>query len=246
MQNPLVTIYSSLSFLFTVQNLDPNFEAQGNSSLNNPHGFWSPPDQRNAYDPGPLTRFRWRSGRVSLIPMSDPAWGMNPQRHDVATIFTQNPDTPHFLAVMINATEINVRERTVSWKTLSFSHRPVGQNSPGIYSSINIFGEQQHIAAPGNRNWLPQLLPEVYNYQAPPGPQAHPAAISAGLIGSIPILLALAAFSAPVSSLNSTLTQNIQPRAWFPHTQGTGRRLHDFLCLISANHQKFKDTEVWW
>lgn len=171
---------------------------------------------------------------------------MNPQRHTVATIFTQNPDTPHFLAVMINATEMNVRDQNVSWKTLSFSHRLVNQNSPGTYSSINVFGEQQHIAAPGNPNWLPQLLPEVYNYQAPNGPQAHPAATSAGLIGSIPILLALAAFSAPLSSLKSTLTQNIQPRAWLPHTQGTGRRLQGFRCLTSANHQKFKNTEVWW
>ena len=79
------------------------------------------------------------------------------------------------------------------------------------YSYVSANGDREHIAAPGSRHWMPQLLPRVYDNQN--GSQRK----QAGLVGSIPLLIALAAFSAPPATLIPVLTHCVQPQRWQPH-----------------------------
>ena len=58
---------------------------------------------------------------------------------------------------------------------------------------------------------MPQLLPKVYDLKT------GPPRIQAGLVGSLPILLSLAAFSAPPPYLLGVFRNSLIPGAWRPH-----------------------------
>lgn len=227
--NTPATIPQSLSFVFKVDNLLPNFDVQSNRATSIPLGFWLPPDQRDAYVRGTSTIFRWAGGIVSSPQANDAARDVNKTRHSAATVFTQHPDTTHILAVNYDATEVNVREQAGNWTTLSFNHQIV-PNSTRVYSSLNTFGSKRKLAAPGSREWVPQLVPQIYDYEIQfnnQGQAIPPIPTSAGLIGSIPILLALAAFSGREDKLTQILTTNIRPGAYTRHSHISGRKLNN-------------------
>lgn len=102
---------------------------------------------------------------------------------------------------------------------LSFNHKQGPQGS--WYSSIGVTGSEQLLAAPGSRHWMPQLVPEIYDYDRR---QAGPVPTSAGLIGDLPILFGLVAFSAPPEQLSHVLISCMQPNAWLPHRYPHSRR----------------------
>ena len=73
---------------------------------------------------------------------------------------------------------------------------------------------------------MPQLLPSCYDPLARHDAHGHLVQspnVNAGLIGKIPILIALAAFSAPKDQLRQALTAAIRPNLWNGHTYATGR-----------------------
>ena len=143
--------------------------------------------------------------------------------HSVATVFSQWPDTDHLLAVDFDAEKKHVSEDPGGWKALSFRHIPQ-PSTERVYSYIDEFGAEQRLAAPGSPHWMPQLVPTIFNYYTnqefqPEIPE------SAGLIGRLPILFALAAFSAPSQYLSLILTRHLQPNRWVPHSYPPGRKL---------------------
>lgn len=166
--------------------------------------------------------------------------------YQVSTVFTQYPDTPHLLPVGFDAEKKDVRtESPGDWKPLSFRHYPAAvSNRNGTYSSVETFGDRQQLAAPGSRDWFPQLLDNIYNYCPPLNTHSEPIppkTESAGLIGSLSILLAMAAFSAPENRLVQVMTGNIQPGRWIRHTYADGRELLELfwekgLWLIICRH----------
>ena len=141
---------------------------------------------------------------------NDPVRRSLHQPHSAATVFTQNPDTPHLLVVPFDAQNTNVVEYPGGWRPLVFHHLRIG-NTQRTYSAVSANGDRQHIAALGSPHWMPQLLPSVYNYQT------GIVRIQAGLVGSLPLLIALAAFSAPPHVLVNVLTACVRPMAWQPH-----------------------------
>lgn len=147
-------------------------------------------------------------------------------QQSAATIFSQKEATDHLLAVDFNALLKDVVSCDQGWRVISFDH-VLQTNTNATYSSINILGEEAHLAADGSPVWMGQLLPHVYNYQrTTPGGRPIPSpTTSAGLIGSLPILVGLAAFSAPKDSLTAVLSSSVFPRAWRRHNQPTGRKL---------------------
>ena len=147
---------------------------------------------------------------MTHIEPNDPVGRSLHQPHSAATVFTQNPDTPHLLVVPFDAQRTNVVEYPGGWRPPVFHHIRIG-NTQRTYSAISANGDRQHIAAPGLPHWMPQLLPPLYNFQS------GSFRIQAGLIGSLPLLIALAAFSAPPSVLVGTLTNCLQPTVWRPH-----------------------------
>ena len=163
---------------------------------------------------------------MALVGQNDPVLRLNPIpsqfQHSAATIFTQRPDTDHLLAVDFDAATKNVDEDPRGWKVLTFHHHANGQN--GTYSYVDVVGAEQHLAAPGSNDWMPQLMPGIYDYQEVNinGVPVTSGTQSAGLIGSLPLLLALAAFSAPPDSL-ATAFSCLRPGMWLPHNLHSGR-----------------------
>jgi len=209
----------SLSFIVKIQDIRPNYTVQPNRSTEDKNGFFLPPDRKAALDKGNATYFRWQHGRMSTF--SDVS---DLTQYSAATIFSQKDDTDRLLGVDFDALTRDVASYYSDWRDLSFDHLPK-QDTSATYSSINLFGEEKHLAAGGSPEWMDQLLPYEYNYQrtTPKGYPMPSTTTSAGLIGSLPILIGLAAFSAPKESLTAVLTSSIKPKAWRRHNLPTGR-----------------------
>lgn len=189
--------------------------------------FFVPPTTSNALSRVSQSQslYRWRAGVVTLAGSNVPP----PQHYlfDQATVFTQSPDTTHLLVVGIDALTANVNDHT-SWRPLSFEHvrTPAADRT---YSSVVVLGSQRHLVASGS-SWVPQLVPEIYEPRAGyEGPSKS--ATSAGLIGSLPVLIALAAFSGPETRLDTILTQSLRPGVWANHTYPRGGKLLTLLPL---------------
>lgn len=197
-----------LSFYVRIDHLEPNYQAQ--PPQHGPHGYWSPPDIKTGYITRSINYFRWLNGSMTHCPVNVPIVQILGSVHSAATVFTQNPDTPHLLVVPFDARLKHVIQYPGGWRPLVFRHVPIGTTQQS-YSSVEANGDCQHIAAPGSSHWMPQLLPTVYNYQS-----GNPR-LQAGLIGSIPLLIALAVFSAPQTYLHSVLTSCLQSGRWLPH-----------------------------
>ena len=171
------------------------------------------------------------NGNMTHVGPNDPVARSLHQPYSAATVFTQNPDTPHLLVVPFDAQGRNVVEYPGGWRPLFFHHVRIG-NTQRTYSSVSANGDRQHIAALGASHWMPQLLPSVYNYQT------GSVRIQAGLIGSLPLLIALAAFSAPPNVLVGIFTTCLQPMAWRPHQfqSPAGRKCGCLILLTGEAH----------
>lgn len=178
-----------------------------------------PPTLRNAYQSEAATWYRWVGGRVRVT-NHESARLANPEIFDAATVFTQMPDTPHLLAVPFDAEIENVTGYQAGWRRISFNYYPAHADPRSTYSYIENLGSERQIAGPGPAHIVGPLLPAVYDYhqmidgnnRPVPSEKDH-----SGLVGSLPILLALAAFSAPQGLLDQTLTRSVQPGTWAPH-----------------------------
>ena len=197
--------YEMLSFFFRVDALAPNYHAPPGD-----HDSWAPPDIRTGYTRTNSDLFRWVGGTITHVGRGNPVDDSLRLFHSAMTVFTQNADNPHLLCVPFDAMRTYTVQKSADWKPLAFRHTRVDE-SERTYSVLSINGDHQHIAAPGSPRWTPQLLPPVYDCQK------ESLRLQAGLIGSLPLLLALAAFSAPPNALIGVLTNCLQPRSWRPH-----------------------------
>lgn len=193
--------------------LTPDFGVQPRRRTST--GAWAPPNVQSAYTSSPGSFWHWESGRVTSVPANSPVLRAGLHRYSTATFFSQYPDTPHLLVVPFDARTRNVSGYGAGWLPITFIHERIrgNNNAREFYSSISATGDEDHIAAPGQGFWMPQLLHSWYNYRASTDsqPRTH-----AGLIGSIPILLALAVYSAPAANLMDAMN-SLRPGAWLPH-----------------------------
>ncbi len=204
-------IPQDLSFIFTVKHLDPDSAIQIPQQTK--RFLWVPPTIRNAFKSGDLHVFLWSGGRIRQIGHASPLGA----HFESATVFTHHDYTGHLLAVELDAQETDVASTDQGWRELSFNHEPEG-NSGRAYSYVDVLGAEEKIAAPST-HLMTQLLPSIYNCQ-----QADPSVTNAGLIGSLPILLAMAAFTAAPTQLATVFTRYVQPGVWQNHQHlGFGR-----------------------
>ena len=198
---------AQISFYARIDPLESIYRAQPDRVKRPFH--WDPPESQTGYNRRNGMLFRWVGGIMTHVALNNPV----AQTHSAATIFTQNPEAPQLLVVPFDAEKKHVYLNNGGWRPLGFYHFRTN-NTQRIYSAVSSVGDRRHIAAPGSRHWMPQLLPKVYDYQTeiPESPR-----IQAGLIGSIALLIALAAFSAPPEFLAPVLTGCLRPGVWRPH-----------------------------
>ncbi|KAL9598628.1 MAG: hypothetical protein Q9219_004373 [cf. Caloplaca sp. 3 TL-2023] len=189
--------------------------------------IWMPPTRRNAFIRGAGSMMiRWKGGRVTEDMTSNISERSNYTPYKCFTLFSQRPGIDHLYAVPFDVERKDVSEHYGGWQFLHFDHIPRPRTHE-MYSSVDAPAEHPRLAAPATSHWIPQLVPNIYNYdlrEVDPQPAIPP--ISAGLIGSLPILFALAAFSAPPNMLAQTLFGSLRPNTWLKHDSPDGRRGH--------------------
>ena len=210
-----------LSFCVRIEPLSPDYRYHAQMIRHAEGGFWLPPNRPNGLTngQGPVLLFRWKGGRINMISANDPIQGIDLNRYmyRTATTFTQYPDTPHLLAVPFNARTRSVYHSGRGWQNIRYIHNRVG-NSNAYYSYISVQGVERAIAAPGSPSWMPELLPSQHDCD-----RRHATRTQAGLIGELPLLFAIAAFSVPPLRLQ-TLLSSMQPGKWCSHGLKTGRK----------------------
>ncbi|KAI9707574.1 MAG: hypothetical protein M1836_000535 [Candelina mexicana] len=205
-QSPLP---SGLSFIFRIDPLEPDFSVQGR--LGYPRlGFWQPPTVRRAYTRTTGEFYRWKDGTIASATDINLTTLLYSFR--TATVFSQETDTSHLLAVEYDATAENVAGNLKGeWQPLSFQQKR-------DYSYINCHGDMTLLPFPGSATWMPQLVPSCYNCR-----ETDRAA--AGLVGKLPLLISLVAFSCSPEPLyvDYVLKHHVLPREWRPHNYPSGR-----------------------
>lgn len=93
-----------------------------------------------------------------------------------------------FMAARGDVTARDIFEMEDEWLPLMFDH------NPNHVSYLRTAGQHKHLAAPGHKDWLKQLLPVAYDYNT--DIRRHkPVPKSGGLTGDLPLIIGLVAFS---------------------------------------------------
>lgn len=213
----------------SIEHVEPNHNIQG--PQHDDLGHFRPPSRGDAYRKGPLDLFRWQDGDMTKIATNGSGWRQDRGLYCVATLFSQQDRTDHLLAVDLDATSVDLLPSgNHRWSTLSFEHIPVqSPNARPTYSKITMQGPEGKMAAPGSAHIVNQILPKDYDYAKQineQGREIEPTLRSAGLIGNLSVLIALAVFSAPKNQLRQILEEHVQMNQWVPHQYPTGRKWH--------------------
>ncbi|KAH8805824.1 hypothetical protein F5884DRAFT_800741 [Xylogone sp. PMI_703] len=227
------------SFLFIVNELVTNDDPDAENSIPQnivDGGRWRPPNFIQGFFPQrPGHVYRWRNGDIELA--SSYQWhddlvygedgtplangyilgprGQRPQYYESMTVFYCN-QFDHFFATSGDATVSNRLPGTENgWLPLTFEHRQHGhQNISDVYLGAG----QLHLQV-RNARWIDQILPQVYCW-----PWDGPT--EGGLAGSLPLLIALIAFSCEDVNLEQILIHDHAWRhcIWHGHRRASGRR----------------------
>jgi hypothetical protein len=189
--------------------------------------FPLPPAGSESYSRTPGRTFRYDGGHVTTVRLENelPLWPTakdpttNPTHFGSATLFTQRPRGMHWLAINIDPCETHPIDNEVDFKPLMFNHRArPGTNS--FYSYVSVAGDKCQLVAraqPNADHWISELFTAQYHWYGANGQVPHPE--SGGLIGDLPLVLGLAAFSAQVEDVSRVLEKAIGPQTW--RRQGT-------------------------
>lgn len=231
------------SFIVKIEEIRPN-QVHANRSLDHPQGFFLPPDRRNGYDTksGHTFRYAYQNNVLQAAP-SD---AVNIQALEIyrsATIFSQATSTDHLLMVPFDARTRNVANHTHDWRSISFNHK--GRTSTSTYASLAFIGEKENLPAPLPPGWN-QLIPRPYRFPASDGDgnTIQSTTSFGGLIGELPLLIALAAFSSVPNALSATLVNHTRGGRWRPHNHNTGRQYVSTCALVLSNRHRCTRTRL--
>ena len=223
-----------------IEEIKPDYRKQPPQSQNHPCGFFFPPNQSDALTTGSKYLFRYRDPVFREVAPSDPVRGQLTEPYGAATVFSQATDTAHLLAVPFDARTRDIRGTDYNWRCLGFEHIPVQNRGTGTYASLDFVGEKKCLPAVVSA-WK-KLIPPPYRYQQTDdnGNPIPSETTCAGLIGSLPLLVALAAFSAQPSELPNALTTSRSTTGhWVPHSYNTGRQSLPPLALTPTKPTRY-------
>ena len=222
-------------FLAKIEEIIPNDQIQPPRRLNHQQGFFFPPNRSDALITRSECLLRYKDRVFREVVQNDHVRGqVNVMQHyRAATVFSQATSTDHLLTVPFDARRSNVSERDHDWKNLGFEYKFVPNVGTGTCASVEFIGENEDLPALVPGAWE-RLIPQPYRYQRTDddGNPKPSGTTFAGLIGSLPLLVALAAFSACPGKLKTTLETSRSPEGrWVPHNYTTGRQSRPTLCL---------------
>lgn len=185
---------------------------------------WLPPRQLSQRIPeNPTGPTYWYDGwRIARYTM--------PVETDSHRTFTIYLDESHsFWIVPFDATRHSVVANQYDWRELSFCHN----DSYTPNSTYACYGGEYPQLCSQRRSqlWPPVLFPLRYHVpyeQIKPDDELQ----YGGLIGELPILLALIAFSVPSTEVNDILPQCIGQVPWQVHSRALGRGCKCYSCLL--------------
>ena len=176
------------------------------------HNNWDPPIRKNQFSKSDRCRFRWQNGSLSVLGSDDPIMRQQWTRRSTASVFPQSA-AGQLLIVNIDVTEQDVSESYYGrWTALNFRHIKVEGSKRSYYSYLDFVADQAVTAARVRNHVVPQLLPEIHNSRD--HRREH-----AGLIGKLPLLVAIAALSGATNVRNAIMRACVQPSRWARHLQ---------------------------
>lgn len=210
----------NLGFLYSIDALEtiytekrrPRYLMIASEKGNDIARYWFPPIRAKQFKCQYGNMYRWRAGKESekLEDYERPE-----KKFHVASVFFQSQQD-NFLAVFKDCTEHDIAAEDQGWSQIGFHH------NEGSVSQVDIGTEYQSLAAPADEtSWMPQVIPQVYNYKGENlatkfGGQPR------GLCGKLSLLIAMAAFSAPVDRAEATVRQCFGYKTWRRHQFDTG------------------------
>jgi hypothetical protein len=161
----------------------------------------------------------------------------------LATFTVFLDDRRRFIGVPFDARTTNVSAATIGdWKQLNFGHL-YSPNNTTVCSSVDCGEEHTRLAggAPPNntRTWIDNFFPQNHHNNGGVYPSEYPNATHIGLIGRLPLLLALAAFSCPSDRADWALRSCIRSgRRWSAHPYNGRKFTLSGMCMSSTEHDK--------
>lgn len=177
--------------------------------------YWLPPNKRSHYKNKRSGKvYRWFKGKSTLMENKrKPFVG-----YSTASVFIQARQS-NFLVFEGDCRDKNIADVECGWSQLTFKHH----GSSGL-SEAEFFGKyKDHLCAPSNGSWMPQVVPATYD---PPtrGPRKYEGKpiSSGGLCGRIAIIFALAAFSTEPERVEDVIVSCFGLGFWTPHLSPIG------------------------
>ena len=222
---------NQLSYLFSISEISPSFDKRPPRYASTPTGqIWVPPNRKNDLYPRPtdpidepIFKYNHQSGTVTIIDKSTypRASELNtkstcPWMYRTYTMFMQQ-NNGSIVAVNFDARRKDVRESDIAdWREIGF-HHPTSNTA--VYSYLDVPGEYAHLAkgaSNANNTWVTQLFPQQYQCFPMADPQYHNLR-HAGLIGRLPLIIGLAAYSCGPSQVAHVLTHCFKRGRWVYH-----------------------------
>jgi hypothetical protein len=204
----------NLGFLYTIDALEAIYDekhpsrnvifggTKGNSDI---YHLWFPPNRAKMFKRQKGNVYRWRAGHSQLLE----GYRRPEKNFHVASVFFQAKQN-NFLAVFKDCTKSDIADETPGWTQIGFHHHS------GYMSEVDLFGERDQLAAPANGStWMPQVVPEVYNYDK--NPALRFTGEPGGLCGKLSLLIAMAAFSAEVRNAENVVATCFGLGIWRKH-----------------------------
>ncbi|KAG8529731.1 uncharacterized protein KY384_005212 [Bacidia gigantensis] len=242
-----VATFGSLSFLFTVKTLVPNFRRERRQGTTQD---WKPPTSKDAYTVESISLYRWAGGNVELLEknvnMSNPPTlavpdGKKLEVLNAGTIFVQNHRADVLNAMTRDATETNATGNNI-WRPICFDKIKFRNLDNQYYSRISQYGGKANLAASASSGWLPDLLPQHYESE-------EPNRINKGLVGPLPLLLSLAVLAGKSEHVETVLPSCVKPHQWVGNIRSTNGRSEKLgllmqQALTSSAEQEYRGAVV--
>ena len=183
----------------------------------------------------PPNLFRWTNGTVRQIGVdSHPrirgltTRRSNPYLWGVCTVFVQDGNQ-RILCVDFDARRNNVQEWG-EWVEMGFEHVTGGRH---VWSRVDYTGDQPRLAGSSsptsNPSWIQELFSSRYHWRPESTTAETQGRTHMGLIGMLPLILALAALSCHPVQVRAILQNCMQTRRWRCHGQQHGRKRSSLL-----------------